>query len=139
MLMLRTGSLRLWCNLWIMVAAAVAPFGRWNAAVDTVPVGSVRADGSNTLEVAAVSLTTEGMELLRTPWQTSTGVELTCLMMSLLLRCLCCWYAVFVGVASGEIEMHMLIPLTGKEERFERTWGWIKRFNLASKQGPIVA
>jgi hypothetical protein len=33
--------------------------------------------------------------------------------------------AVFVGVASKEIETHMLIPLTGKEERFGRTWGWI--------------
>jgi hypothetical protein len=29
--------------------------------------------------------------------------------------------AVFVSVAGGEIEMHMLIPLTGKEERFGRT------------------
>jgi hypothetical protein len=33
--------------------------------------------------------------------------------------------AVFVGVASGEIEMHMLIFLTGKEERFGRMLGWI--------------
>jgi hypothetical protein len=29
--------------------------------------------------------------------------------------------AVFVGVAGGEIEMHMFAPLTGKEERFRRT------------------
>ncbi len=28
MLMLQAGSLRLWCNLWIMVTAAVALFGR---------------------------------------------------------------------------------------------------------------
>ncbi len=28
MLTLQAGSLRLWCNLWIMVAAAVTPFGR---------------------------------------------------------------------------------------------------------------
>jgi hypothetical protein len=33
--------------------------------------------------------------------------------------------AVFVGVAGGEIETHMLIPLTGREERFGRTCGWI--------------
>ena len=33
--------------------------------------------------------------------------------------------AVFVGVAGGEIETHVLIPLTGKEERFGRTWGRI--------------
>jgi hypothetical protein len=32
---------------------------------------------------------------------------------------------VFVGVAGGEIETHMFALLTGKEERFERTWRWI--------------
>jgi hypothetical protein len=32
--------------------------------------------------------------------------------------------AIFVGVAGGEIEMHVLGPLTGKEERFRRTRGW---------------
>jgi hypothetical protein len=47
--------------------------------------------------------------------------------------------AVFVGVASGEIETHVLILLAGKEERFGRTWGWIYHFNLASERGPIVA
>jgi hypothetical protein len=60
-------------------------------AVDTVPVGSVGADGRKALEVAAVSLTAEGMEPLRTPWQSSRGVELTRLVMLLLLRCLHCW------------------------------------------------
>jgi hypothetical protein len=34
-------------------------------------------------------------------------------------------HAFFVGVAIGEIETHMLIPLTDKEERFGRPWGWI--------------
>jgi hypothetical protein len=33
--------------------------------------------------------------------------------------------AVFVGVASGEIETQVFAPLTGKEERFRRTRGWI--------------
>ena len=33
--------------------------------------------------------------------------------------------AVFVGVAGGEIEMHVFAPLTAKEERFRRTWGLI--------------
>jgi hypothetical protein len=33
--------------------------------------------------------------------------------------------AVFVSVASGEIEKHVFAPLTDKEERFSRTWGWI--------------
>jgi hypothetical protein len=68
MLTLQAGSLRLWCNLWIMVAAAVAPFGRYNTAVDMVSACSVGADGRKVLEVAAVSLTTKGMEPLRTSW-----------------------------------------------------------------------
>jgi hypothetical protein len=34
-------------------------------------------------------------------------------------------YAVFVGVAGGEIETHIFALLTGKEERFGRMWGWI--------------
>jgi hypothetical protein len=34
-------------------------------------------------------------------------------------------HAVFVGVASGEIEMHVFAPLIGKDERFRRTQGWI--------------
>jgi hypothetical protein len=33
--------------------------------------------------------------------------------------------AIFVSVAGGEIETHVFAPLTGKEERFRRTWGWI--------------
>ncbi len=33
--------------------------------------------------------------------------------------------AVFVGVAGGEIETHVFASLTGKEERFGWTWGWI--------------
>jgi hypothetical protein len=32
-------------------------------------------------------------------------------------------HAVVVDVASGEIEMQVFAPLTGKEKRFERTWG----------------
>jgi hypothetical protein len=33
--------------------------------------------------------------------------------------------AVFVGVAGGEIKTRVFAPLTGKEERFRRTRGWI--------------
>ncbi len=33
--------------------------------------------------------------------------------------------AVFVSVASEEIETHVFVPLTGKEDRFGRMWGWI--------------
>ncbi len=71
--------------------AAMALFGRWNTVVDTVPVGSAGADGRKALNVAAVSLTTRGMELLRMPWWTSSRVDLTPPMMSLLLLCLRCW------------------------------------------------
>jgi hypothetical protein len=95
-------------------------------AVDSVLVGSVGADGRKALEVAAVSLTTKGMEPLRSPWQMSSRVDLTRLVMSFVaafaLSVVC---AVFVGVASGENETHVFAPLTGKEERFRRTWGWI--------------
>jgi hypothetical protein len=33
--------------------------------------------------------------------------------------------AVFFSVAGGEFETHVFAPLTGKEERFRRTRGWI--------------
>ncbi len=33
--------------------------------------------------------------------------------------------AVFVGVASGDIETHVFSPLTGKDKRFRMTRGWI--------------
>ena len=34
-------------------------------------------------------------------------------------------HAIFVSVASGEIELHVFALLTGKEERFRRTRGWL--------------
>jgi hypothetical protein len=69
MLMLKAGSHSFWCNLWIIVAATVAPSGRWNTAVDMVLVGIVGVEGMNALEVAAVSLTAQGMDPSRTPLQ----------------------------------------------------------------------
>ena len=57
----------MWCNLWIIVAAAVAPFGRCNTAIDTVLVGIVGAERRNALDVAAVSLTAKGMDPMRRP------------------------------------------------------------------------
>jgi hypothetical protein len=33
--------------------------------------------------------------------------------------------AIFVGGACEDIEMHMFGPLTGQEERFRRTGGWL--------------
>jgi hypothetical protein len=33
--------------------------------------------------------------------------------------------AIFVGVAGWEIETHAFGPLTGQEERFRRTKGWL--------------
>jgi hypothetical protein len=47
--------------------------------------------------------------------------------------------AIFVSVTGWEIETHAFGPLTGHEEGFRRTRGWLKRFDLASKRGPIVA
>jgi hypothetical protein len=32
--------------------------------------------------------------------------------------------AIFVGVAGGEIEMHVFDPLKSEEERFRRMRGW---------------
>jgi hypothetical protein len=95
-------------------------------AVDMVPVGSVGADGRKTLEVAAVLLTAKGMEPLKdtlaiinggwidTPWDV--------IVVAVFASSVVC--AVFVGVAGEEIETHMFILLTGKEERFQRMWGW---------------
>jgi hypothetical protein len=60
-------------------------------AVDMVPVGVVGADGRKALEVAAVSLTAEGMEPLRKPWGTSLGGDRTRIVMLSLLQCLHCW------------------------------------------------
>ena len=65
MLTVRAGSRSLWCSIWILVAAAVAPSGRWITAIKIVFVGINGADEKNAWEVAPVSLTTKGMDLLR--------------------------------------------------------------------------
>ena len=44
MLTVRAGSCSLWCSLRILVAATVAPLGRWNTAVKIVFVGIDGAD-----------------------------------------------------------------------------------------------
>ncbi len=57
----------MWSNLLTVVAGATAPFGRWNTAEDTRPVGM---DGSylrNALNVAPVSLTADGIVPFNTP------------------------------------------------------------------------
>jgi hypothetical protein len=94
-----------------------------------VPVGIVGADGRKALEVAAVSLIAKGTELLRPPWHTSLRVE-GCSdtppdVIVVVAFALSVVHAVFVDVASGEIKMHLFGSLTGQEERFGRTWGWI--------------
>jgi hypothetical protein len=66
MLMVRAGSRSLWCSLWILVAAAMAPLGRWYTAVEIVYVGIDGADGRNAWEVAPLLLTAKGMDPLRT-------------------------------------------------------------------------
>jgi hypothetical protein len=73
MLTVHAGSRSLWCSLWILVAAAVAPSGRWITAVEIVFVGIDGAEGRNAWEVAPVSLTTEGTDPLRTAVQNVGG------------------------------------------------------------------
>ena len=65
MLTVRAGSCSLWFSLWILVAVAVAPSGRWKMSVKIVCVGINGAVGRNAWEVAPVSLTAEGTGLLR--------------------------------------------------------------------------
>ncbi len=65
------GSRSLWCNLWILVAAAVAPSGRWNTAIKIVFVDIDGVDGRNAWEVAPVLLTAKGVDPLRTANQSS--------------------------------------------------------------------
>ncbi len=67
MLTFRVGEQMLWSNLLTVVAGAMAPFGRWNTAEDTRPVGM---DGSflrKALDVAPVSLTMDGIVPFNTP------------------------------------------------------------------------
>jgi hypothetical protein len=73
MLMVRAGARSLWCSLWILVAAAVAPLGRWNMAVEIVFVGIDGAKGRNAWEVAPVLLIAEGTDPLRTAVQSVGG------------------------------------------------------------------
>jgi hypothetical protein len=56
MLTVHAGSRSLWCSLWILVAAAMAPSGRWKMAVKIVFVGIDGAVGRNEWEVAPVLL-----------------------------------------------------------------------------------
>ena len=73
MLTVHAGSRSLWCSLWILVAAAMAPSGRWNTAVKIVFVGINGADGRSVWEVAPVLLTAKGMDSLRTAVQSVDG------------------------------------------------------------------
>jgi hypothetical protein len=66
MLTVRAGLCSLWCSLWILVAAAVAPSRRWNTVVKIVVVGIDGAEGRNAWEVAPVLLTAKGTDPLRT-------------------------------------------------------------------------
>jgi hypothetical protein len=63
------GSHSLWCSLWILVAAAVAPSGRWNITIDIVFVGINGVDRRNAWEEAHVSMTAKGTDPLRTAVQ----------------------------------------------------------------------
>ena len=61
MLTLLAGSRTFMWSLLIVVAAAVAPSGRWNTACDRCPVGMDGADGRSACDVAPVSLTADGI------------------------------------------------------------------------------
>ncbi len=73
MLTVRAGSHSLWCSLWILVAAAVAPSGRWKMAVEIMFVGIDEEEGRNVWEVAPVSLTAKGTDPLRTAVRSVDG------------------------------------------------------------------
>jgi hypothetical protein len=92
-----------------------------------VPVGIGGVEGKNALEVAAVSLTTKGMVPMRTPCQMSgrNGLDANCFVFITVVFALLVVCAIFVSVASWEIEMHGFSPLTGQEDRFRRMRGWL--------------
>ena len=50
-----------------VVAGATAPFGRWNTAEDTLPVGIDGSSLRKALDVAMVSLTVDGIVSFSTP------------------------------------------------------------------------
>ncbi len=61
MLTFRAGERTLWSNLLIVVAGATVPFGRWNTAEGTCPVGMDGSSLRKALDVALVSLTADGI------------------------------------------------------------------------------
>ncbi len=67
MLTFRAGERTLWSNLLIVVAGGTVPFGRWNTAEDTRPVGMDGSSLRKALDVAPVSLTADGIVPFNTP------------------------------------------------------------------------
>ncbi len=63
----RAGARMFWSNFLTVVAGATAPFGRWNTAEDTRPVGRDGSDMRKALDVAPVLLTTDGIVPFNTP------------------------------------------------------------------------
>ncbi len=61
MLTLLAGLRTLRWSLLIVLAAAVAPLGRWKTARDRLPVGIEGAEGSKACDVAPVLLTAKGI------------------------------------------------------------------------------
>ncbi len=51
----------------MLVAGAMAPFGRWNTAEDTRPVGRDGSDVRKALDVAPVLLTADGIVPFNVP------------------------------------------------------------------------
>ena len=80
MLTSRAGARMLWCNLLIVDAGATAPFGRWNIAEETRPVGMDGSSLRKACDVAPVSLTADGIVPFNTP------MRILCCAMSGLMR-----------------------------------------------------
>ena len=61
MLTSRVGAHTLRSSLLTVVSGATVPFGRWNTAEDTRPVGRDGSDVRNAIKVAPVLLTADGI------------------------------------------------------------------------------
>ncbi len=67
MLTSRAGMHTFWRNLLMVVAGAMALFGRWNTVEDTRPFGRDGSDMRKALDVAPVLLTADGIVPFNTP------------------------------------------------------------------------
>ena len=91
---------RILCVSLLTVAAAVLiPSGNWKILLDMHPVGMRGAVGVPMLDVAALSATMEGMELLRTPFLMICSRVVTSLTL-LMVSCTLTWQGGGAGAGS---------------------------------------